>query len=148
MGVLENIANDLKEAMKAKDTFRLGVIRLIKTEVKNKEIELMKALSESDFNAVLSRMVKQRQDSIAQFQQAGQAERAENESKEIQIIQDYLPKPLTKDEVIALIKDAISKTGAEGAKGMGLVMKEIKEATTGRFDGKELADLVKTTLAS
>ncbi len=138
----------IKDAMKKGETFRLGVLRLIKTEAKNKEIDLMHPLSEPDFFAVLSKMVNQRKDSMEQFTKGGRADLAQSEEKEIVIVQEYLPKPLTEAEVVSLIAAAIQKTGAQGPKDMGLVMKEVKAVTTGRVDGKTLSEKVKAALGS
>ena len=134
--------------MKSKDSFRLGVMRLIKTELKNKEIELIRPVTEAEFVTLLARMVNQRKDSIEQYNKGGREDLAKNENDEIALINAYLPKPLSEDEVKLLIVEAKQKTGAQSAKDMGLVMKEIKDKTAERFDGKQLADLVKAALGS
>lgn len=146
MSILAKIDDLIKSAMKAKDADRLKTLRLIKTEVKNKEIELIRELNNDDFVALLSRMVKQRNESISQYENAGQTERAQDEQQEIEIISEFLPKPLTEDEVNSLISSAIQKTSASSPKDMGLVMKELKATTTGRVDGKILAGKVKAAL--
>ena len=132
--------------MKSKDAFRLGVLRLVKTALKNKEIDLMRAVSEPEFVATLATLVKQRKDSVEQFTKAGQLDAAKNEEAEIAIIQEYLPQALSAEELKNIIAAAIQKTGSTGAQDMGKVMKEIKEATAGRVDGKILADAVKAAL--
>jgi len=147
MADLQQIENDLKVAMKSRDSFRLHVLRLIKTEVKNKQIELIRELKEPEFMSVLSRMVNQRKDSIEQYKKGGRDDLAQKEEDELKVIGEYLPKPLTEDELTNVIQAAIQKTGASSPKEMGLVMKEIKDKTTGRVDGKVLADKVKATLA-
>jgi uncharacterized protein YqeY len=147
--ILEQLADQIKDAMRAKDSFKLGVLRMLKSEAKNKEVEAGRTpgpLTDEEFIAVLNRMVNQRKDSVAQFTNAGRADMAQNESAEIEVLATFLPKQLTESEVQALIAEAIQKTGAQGAKGMGTVMKEIKEKTFGRFDGKQLSDMVKTAL--
>lgn len=146
--ILEKIANDLKEAMKSKDSFRLGVLRLIKTEAKNKEIDLMHALTEQDFIAVLSRMANQRKDSIEQYLKASREDLANNEKAELTLIGEYLPKALSETELKDLIQVAIKAANATGPKDMGAVMKELKEKTAGRVDGKLLADAVKNALSA
>lgn len=148
MTILQNLDSLIKDALKAKQSERLNTLRLIKTEAKNKEIELLRELNEDDFNQLLSRMVKQRNESIAQYEKAGHSDRADAEKQEITIISEFLPKPLTEDEVDALIQEAVQKTNASSPKDMGLVMKELKGPTTGRFDGKILANKVKDALAS
>lgn len=144
--ILEKIAGDLKDAMKSKDSFRLGVLRLIKTEAKNKEIDLMHALTEQDFIAVLSRMANQRKDSIEQYLKANREDLANNEKAELGLISEYLPKALSETELKDLIQAALKATNATGPKDMGAVMKELKEKTAGRVDGKVLAETVKKAL--
>lgn len=146
MSHLQKIEDDLKSAMKNKDTFRLGVLRLIKTSLKNKEIELIRPVNDVEFNALLSSLVKQRKEAVEQYKKGGQEELAQNEENEIKIIQEYLPKQLTSDELDKFIKDALQKTGAKEPKDMGLVMKELKEPTSGRVDGKVLAEKVRQAL--
>lgn len=144
--MIKTIEEGMKNALRAKDSFRLGVLRLIKTELKNKDIELFGKITDADVNASLSKMIKQRKDSAEQYRNAARADMAENEEKEIVVIQEFLPKPLTDAEVDELIKVAMKTTGAVDAKGMGLVMKELKEPTSGRYDGKLLSDKVKAAL--
>jgi uncharacterized protein YqeY len=147
MKVLQKLDEAIKRAMKSGDTFRLGVMRLIKTETKNKEIDLMRPIEEAEFLTVLTRMVNQRKDSIEQFTKGGRADLADNERREIGIIQEYLPQPLGVDELAKLIAAAIQKTGAQGPQDMGLIMKELKVATAGRVDGKTLSDQVRAALS-
>lgn len=144
--ILEKIAGDLKDAMKSKDSFRLGVLRLIKTEAKNKEIDLMHPLTEPDFIAVLSRMANQRKDSIEQYLKGGREDLANNEKAELNLIGEYLPQALSETELKDLIQAALKATNATGPKDMGVVMKELKEKTAGRVDGKVLAETVKKAL--
>lgn len=147
MSFLKKIEEDLKTAMKSKDAFRLGVLRLVKTAVKNKELEPpIHSLTESEVVALLSSMVKQRRDSVEQYTKAGRADLAASEDAEIKIIQDYLPKALDETELAAIIAAAIQKSGALGPQDMGKVMKELKDETAGRVDGKVLADKVKAAL--
>lgn len=146
MSILEKLTEDIKTAMKAAQAARLSTLRMMKSAAKNKEIELMHALSEGDFITILSTMVKQRQEAIAQYNKAGQGDRAAAEQAELGIIREYLPKPLGEGELKGLVAAAVSKVGAKGPKDMGTVMKELKEATTGRVDGKLLADQVKAAL--
>jgi len=148
MSFLEKLTEDIKTSMKNRDADRLGTLRLIKSEIKNKEIEVQHEITEAEFMTVLSRMVKQRKESIEQFVKGGRDEMAAKEENEITVISDYLPQPLSDSDIDGLISEAITKTGASGPQGMGLVMKELKEKTTGRYDGKQLADKVKTALAS
>lgn len=148
MTVLERLESELKTAMKAKDSTRLGAIRLIKTTVKNKEIELIRPLTEAEFMGVLTSMAKKVKESIEQFTNGGRTELAEKEKAELAILETFLPKALSEDELAAMIQDAIVKSGAKGPKDMGAVMKELKEPTAGRTDGKALADKVRAKLSS
>lgn len=147
MSILKQLDDAIKNAMKSGDAFRLGVMRLIKTETKNKEIDLMRPIEEAEFLTVLTRMVNQRKDSIEQFTKGGRADLADNERREIEVIQEYLPQPLDAEELARLIAAAIQKTGAQGPKDMGLIMKELKVVTAGRVDGKTLSDQVRAALS-
>lgn len=149
MSIREQLDTDIKEAMKAKNTERLATIRLIKTEVMKKEVEKgrsTKDLSEQEFIELLSRMVKQRKESIDQYKNAGRDDLAQAEETELAIINEYLPKPLSEEELVALIQEAIKTSGATGPKDMGAVMKELKEKVAGKVDGKVLADSVRAAL--
>lgn len=147
MSVLQQMETELKTAMKNRDQARLDTIRLIKTAVKNKEIELIHPLSDAEFIAVLSTMAKQRRESIESFKNAGRTELAAKEEAELVIIESFLPKALSESEVTALIAEAKAATNATGPKDMGAVMKYLKDKTAGRVDGKILSEKVKTALA-
>lgn len=148
MTILEKLDSDIKEAMKARQTDRLAAVRLIKATVKNKEIELIRPLSEPEFFAALATMTKQRHESIEQFKKGNRNDLAAIEEKELEVINSYLPKSLSDLEVDSMISAAITKVGAKTPKDMGLVMKELKEKTTGRVDGKLLSDKVRTKLSA
>lgn len=145
---LEQIESDIKTAMKSKDSLRLAVLRLIKTALKNKEIDKKSSLTEQEVITVLSSLVKQRLDSIAQYRNAGQEDRALAEEGELLLLREYLPQPLSPQELVKIIQEAAGIVGATGPKDMGLVMKEIKEKTTGRIDGQIVATEVKNFLQS
>ena len=147
MSILTQLEQDIKEAMKARQEARLGAVRLIKSTVKNKEIELIRPLSEAEFFYVLSNMGKQRRDSIEQFEKANRMDLVAKEKSELEIIESYLPKRLSDEELTAVIEKTIQATGAKGAKDMGVVMKALKAETSGRVDGKTLADRVKSHLS-
>lgn len=154
MSVLKKIEDDMKTAMKSRDALRLEVLRGIKTAIKNKEIKMveleevpeLRPLTEAEFHALLASLVKQRRDSVEQYTKAGRADLAGKEQAEIDVINEYLPKALTADELAKLVAAAIQKCGATGPQDMGKVMKELKEPTMGRVDGKLLADQVKAAL--
>jgi uncharacterized protein YqeY len=146
--VLARMEEEVKNAMKNRDTERLASVRMIKSTVKNKEIELIRPLTEEEFIGVLSTMAKRHRESIEQFQAAGRTDLVEKEQKELAVVETFLPKGLSDSEVLSLIAEAITISGAKGPKDMGLVMKALKEKTAGRVDGKKLSELVKQKLAS
>lgn len=144
--VIKRLDEDIKTALRSRDQARLDSVRLIKAAAKNKEIEFIRPLSEQEFFAVLSTMVKQRKDSMEQYEKAGRADLAAKEKSEMEVIQGYLPQQLGENELKLLVTAAIQKVGAAGPKDMGKVMGELKPETSGRVDGKLLADMVKNML--
>ena len=141
------IQDDMKAAMKSGNKKRLGAIRLILAAIKQREVDERIELSDDQVLAVLDKMVKQRRDSVSQYEQAGRSELAEQEHYEIGVIQDYLPAALSEDEISALIAEAISTTGAASVKDMGKVMAEIRPKVQGRADMGQVSALVKSKLA-
>jgi uncharacterized protein YqeY len=144
------IPEDLKAAMKAKDTTALNALRALKSALTNAAIEkggLGTALEESEVLAVVRKQLKQRLDSIEQFEKAGRAELAATEKAEIAVLERYLPAALSADEVAALIDAAIAETGATGKADMGKVMKLVQERAAGRADGKTLSQEILKRLA-
>ena len=149
MSLLERIQIDLTDAMKQKDELRLSVLRMVKSALKNKEIEKRGPLDEKEAQQVLSTLIKQRRDSIEQFQKGGRQELAAKEASEISIIEAYLPKALGEDEIAAIVKAAIAEMGAPTMKDMGTVMKNVMaklQASGARVEGKTVSDLVKKQL--
>lgn len=144
--VLTRLDADIKEAMRARAQVRLDTLRMVKATVKNKEIDLIRPVTEPEFTSLLSTMVKQRKESIDQFTKGGRVDLADKEQGEIDIINGYLPQPLPPDELKSLVANAVKISGATGPQDMGKVMKELKEPTSGRVDGKLLADAVKAAL--
>lgn len=145
---LKRIEADLKSAMLAKDTLRLSVLRMVKSALKNQEIDLKREVTETEFIETLTRLVKQRQDSVSQFEKAGRTDMAQNEQAEIAILQTYLPKPLEDSELKAMIQSVIENLKATGPSDMGKVMNALKETTRGRVDGKVLSEKVSVLLRS
>jgi uncharacterized protein YqeY len=141
------INDDVKAAMKAKDKPRLGVLRLITAAIKQREVDEQITLDDNQVLAVLEKMVKQRKDSIAQYEKAGRDELAQQEALEIGIIQDYLPEQLSDDEIDALIAEAISSTGAASMKDMGKVMGMLKPRLAGRADMGKVSQIIKKHLS-
>ena len=132
----ERIQADLKEAMKAQNTIVRDTLRLVTSELKNRRIELGKDLTEADELAVLARCVKQRRDSVEQYEKAGREELAEQERAEIAVIEGYLPAQLGDDEVRAAVQAAIEESGATSMKDMGAVMKVLMAKHKGQIEGK------------
>jgi len=134
-------------AMKARDEFRLGVLRMVKSALKNKEIEKVRALEPAEEFAVLQTLIKQRHESVEQFTKGGRMELAEREKREIPIIEAYLPSGATAEEMDAAIAAAIAETGASSPKQMGAVIKAARAKLEGKtIDGKALSDRVKAKL--
>lgn len=147
MSLNDRLSEDLKQAMKAKDQLRMDTIRMIKAALFNKEIELNKPLDESEMNKVLTTMVKQRKESAEQYQKAKRDELAEKELKEIVIVESYLPRALSGEEVAQIIANAMRETNAESAKDMGKVMKAVMAQLAGQpVDGKVISELIRAKL--
>ena len=145
----QQIVTEIKEAMKAKDQARLAVLRSLKSELQKDTIAKHGAdgeLSEADCLAVVRRAIKQREDSLAQFKDAGREELAATEEAEIEILKAYLPAQLSEDEVKALVAEVIAEVGATSKKEMGQVMKALQAKTAGRADNKLLSKLVMESL--
>lgn len=137
--------SDLKDAMKARDTVALTTLRALKTALTNAAIESGNkdnVVSDADALALVRKQIKQRNDSIEQFESAGRAELANNEKAEIVVLEKYLPAALSAEEVSAIVADAIGETGASSRADMGKVMKIVQEKVAGRADGKALSQEV------
>ena len=148
MSLAEKIQKDLVEAMRAKDELRLSVLRGMKAAIKHKEVEKIRALDEAESVQVLQTLVKQRKESIEQFTKGNRPELASKETKELAIIESYLPASADAAEMEAAITKAISETGANSVKQMGAVMKAAKTALEGKtVDGKALSDRVRDRLS-
>src|SRR5215470_13250711 len=148
MSLSERVQNDLVGAMRAKDELRLNVLRGIKSAIKLKEVEKIRALDESETIQILQSLVKQRKESIDQFTKGNRPELAEKEAKELAILESYLPAGASEAEMDAAITKAISETGASSIKQMGAVVKAAKSALQGKtVDGKALSDRVRERLS-
>ncbi len=143
----QRIQDDVKTAMKARDKPRLATLRLITAAIKQREVDERIELDDSQVLAILDKMIKQRRDSIKQYEQAGRTELAEQELSEITVIQDYLPAGLSDGEILAMIDEAISATGASGMQDMGKVMSQLKPRMQGRADLGQVSGLVKQKLS-
>lgn len=146
MSLRQRIQDDMKSALKAGDKRRLGVIRLIHAAIKQREVDERVELSDAQVLETLDRMLKQRRDSVAQYEQGGREDLAGQERFEIGVIQQYLPEPLSGPEIDALVERAVAETGATGPRDMGKVMAAIKPAAQGRADMARISALVRARL--
>jgi uncharacterized protein YqeY len=147
MTLQEKIQTDMAAAMRSKDALKLSVLRMMKTAVKNKEIDKMKALEEAEVIGVLNTLVKQRRDSVEQFRAGGREEMARKEESEIKIIETYLPAAASEDDIRRAIEEAVQETGAASIKDMGKVMKATLARLAGKTaDGSRVSQLVKEKL--
>ncbi|EPT9250448.1 TPA: GatB/YqeY domain-containing protein [Photobacterium damselae] len=146
MTLIERLKDEQKAAMKARDKARLGAIRLALAAIKQREVDEKITLADDDIVAVLTKMVKQRRDSVAQYEAAGRQDLADVELAEISVLEEFMPQPLSDDEVAALLDEAITATGAAGMQDMGKVMGVLKPQIQGRADMGKVSQLVKTKL--
>ena len=147
MPIVEQITKDMTAAMKAREEPRLGTLRMVKSALKNKEIDKRAPLDDKEALAVLSTLIKQRKDSIEQFTKGNRPELAEREAAEIAIIESYMPKAVGDDEIAATVRATIAEMGSPTMKDMGTVMKNVMAKFAGaRVDGKVVSDAVKREL--
>ncbi len=150
MSLIEQIQQDITAAMKAREEQRLSTLRMVKTALKNREIEKMAPLDEKESQAVLTTLIKQRKESVEQFTKGGRQEMADKEAAEIVLIESYLPKAAGEDEIVAGVKATIAEMGSPTMKDMGTVMKNTMARFNGagmRVDGKMVSEAVKRELA-
>ncbi|MDH4152819.1 MAG: GatB/YqeY domain-containing protein [Nitrospira sp.] len=148
MSLYDRLTEDLKLAMKSRNQLRMDVIRMIKAAVLNKEVELKRDLDDAEMSRVMTTLVKQRRESVEQFEKAQRQELAAKERQEIEIIESYLPKPLSPEELEFLIASVITDTGSRSMKDMGAVMKAVMARLGGQtVDGKQVSELVKQKLS-
>jgi uncharacterized protein len=150
MNLSEQIQKDIVTAMKARDEHRLSTLRMVKTALKNREIEKMAPLDDKEGQQVLATLIKQRKDSVEQFTKGGRQEMADKEAAEITLIETYMPKAAGEDQIIAGVRAVIAEMGAPTMKEMGAVMKNVMARFAGdgiRVDGKIVSDAVKRELA-
>ena len=148
MSLEQQLSTDIAAAMKSRDTVRLGTFRMLKTALTNKSIEKGRALEPAEELQVVSMLVKQRRDSIEQFNAGNRPELAVKEQAEIEVLETLLPPSASADEIAAAVEQAVTETGATGPKEMGKVMKAVMAALGGKsFDGKAVSEAVKTRLS-
>ena len=143
MTIKEQIMADMKAAMKAHDAGRLGAIRLLMAAIKQKEVDERIQCADADIISIIAKLVKQRHDSIEQYTAANRQDLADKEQAEIDVLSAYLPKPLSEEEIVAIIDEAIASIGASGMAAMGKVMGAVKPKLTGRADMGKVSALIK-----
>ncbi|MBX7232246.1 MAG: GatB/YqeY domain-containing protein [Bdellovibrionales bacterium] len=149
MGLKEKILEDLKSAMKAQEVEKLSAIRFLQAAVKNREIELRpQPISDAEIMNVIKKLIKQRQDSIEQFSQAGREDLVNKEKFELALLQSYLPAQLTQEQLVNVIENVIQDLKASSIKQMGQVIKETQNRTQGTADSRQISEIVKSKLSS
>jgi len=147
MSLKDKIISDLTASMKAKDAVRTSVLRMVKANLMNREIERGSELNDEEITKALQSLVKQRRDSIEQYEKAGRGELAEKEKAELVVIEEYLPQAASLEEIQKAVTEAISEIGASSMKDMGAVMKVVQAKLAGKSaDGKTISDTVKAKL--
>ena len=147
MSLKERIVKDMTAAMKSKEAARLSTLRMVKAAVQNREIEKGGPLTDEELTKALQSLVKQRRDSVEQYEKAGRAELAEKERAEIAVIEEYLPRAATREEIEQAVSEAVAETGATSMKEMGAVMKAAMARLAGRnADGRTVNEVVKSKL--
>ena len=151
MGISEQVQKDMVDAMRKREELRLSTLRMVKAALKNKEIEKRAPLDDKESQQVLSTLIKQRRDSIEQFQKGGRQELANKEAAEIKLIEAYLPQALGEEEITNAVKAAIAEMGSPTMKDMGTVMKNVMvklQASGARVEGKTVSEIVKKHLGA
>jgi uncharacterized protein len=149
MGISEQVQKDMVEAMRSRDELRLSTLRMVKSAIKNKEIDKRGPLDDKEAQQVLATLIKQRKDSVEQFTKGGRQELADKEAAEIKLIEAYLPQAMGEEEIAAVVKATIAEMGSPTMKDMGTVMKNSMsklQATGARVEGKTVSDIVKKQL--
>ncbi|WP_457642999.1 GatB/YqeY domain-containing protein [Persephonella sp.] len=145
--LLKRLQEEMKTAMKSGEKERLSVIRMLISEIKKVQIDRKKELSDDEIIQVLQKYAKQRKESIKQYREAGREDLAQKEEFELKVVQEFLPQPLSEEELKAVVEQAISETGASSMKDMGKVMKVVMEKVKGRADGSVVSAIVKEKLS-
>ena len=146
MSLTGKIQQDMKGAMKERNRARVSALRMLNAALKNGEIEAGRPLTEEEEQVILRRQLKQREESAEAFRKAGREEQAASEAAEAEMVREYLPEPLSPEEVEGIVDRAVRETGATGMKDMGAVMGRAMELSEGRAEGRELAALVRNRL--
>ncbi len=146
MGLREKIDADTKDALKSGAKEKLSTLRMLNAALKNKQIDKRRSLTEEEVMETVRSLIKQRRDSVEQFAKGGRQDLVDKETAEIGVLEFYLPQQLSREELEAMVRDAVTRTAAQGAKDMGKVMKALIPMVGGRADGKLLSELVKNAL--
>lgn len=147
MELIERLKDEQKTAMKAREKARLGTIRLIMAAIKQQEVDGQKTLTDDEVLAVMTKMVKQRRDSVAQYSSAGRQDLADLELAEISVLEEFMPQPLTEEEVKVLVENAITASGGASMQNMGQIMAILRPQIQGRADMGVVSQLVKSSLS-
>jgi len=147
MTLRERLDEDLKKAMRARDEIGLSVIRMVRSSVRNREIDQKKALDDTGIAEIITTLTKQRRESIRMFREAGRDELVAKEEKELALLLDFLPRQLTAEEIGQIVTGAITASGATGIKDLGAVMKAVMPQVTGRADGSLVSSIVREKLS-
>ena len=148
MSLLVTLKDAMKDAMRAKEKVRLGTVRMALAAIKQREIDDQVTLNDAEITSIIVKMVKQRRDAHDQYQEAGRLDLAETEANEISVLESFLPKPLTEEEIFSLIDAAIADSNASGMQDMGKVMGLIKSQAEGRADMGKISGLIKQKLTA
>lgn len=146
MNLSERLNEDMKQAMKSQDKFKLSTIRLIRATIKNLEIDLKRTLNDNEVLDILSREIKQRKDALQEFEKAGREDLADKSRAEAEIIAEYLPQQLTEEEIKVIVQQTIQETGASSKADMGKIMSALMPKVKGRADGKLVNQAVQELL--
>lgn len=147
MALKDRINEDMKNYMKEKNQLALGAIRMLKADIKNAEIAKIGELSDEEIIKVIQSSIKKRKDSIEQFRSAGRDDLVEKETAELKYLELYLPKGLTKEEVVAIVKEEAAKLDISDKKNFGILMKTVMNRVQGRYDGREVSAIVNEVTA-
>jgi uncharacterized protein YqeY len=147
MSLQQSIEKDFVQAYKAKDDVRVAVLRMLKTAIKNKHVELGRPLEDDEILDVVGKQAKQRRESIEQYEKATRPDLVDREKAELAVLESYLPAALSEQELAAAVDEAIAETGAASMKEMGKVMSSLMEKYKGRVDGKQAQNLVRSRLS-
>lgn len=147
MSLTQKIIEDLQEAMKAKDGVRISCLRMLKSDLKNKQVERGRELRDEEIQSAISSLIRKGQDASKEFRQGNREDLAAKEEEEIKILYGYLPKQLNPDEIEAVLKDTISEISADSLKDLGKVMKKAMDKLAGKAQGREVSEIAKKLLS-